>query len=150
MRTMSRRFLMLACLLGVASAAPVSARNKEAAETRVRDTAGIAGEWEGQWESRKNGHQGALSCQVEPVGNGRYLFRYRAVWGKIMKGNFQISCDVSPSGSGFSVHGTKSLGIFGTYHHEGRITPHSFEATFRSDRKNLGSFRLRRPEGWKP
>jgi len=119
------------------------------AAREARDRYGIAGPWVGTWVSYKNDHTGDLRCLVEPLGGGRYLFRYWAEWGPNFKGAFKIACEVKPSGRGYSVEGSKTLIPFGTYHHEGRITSLSFTADFRSNRKNLGEFRLSRPEDWK-
>lgn len=142
---------VVSLFLGACGLSPAFGGKAEAAKMAVRDTRGIAGPWVGQWESKGNGHKGSLRCLVEPVGDSRYLFRYRAGWGKLFSGNFPITCEVTPAGNGvYAVKGTKSLLLFGTYHHDGKISPRKFEATFRSGQKDLGSFSLRRPDGWKP
>lgn len=152
MKSLLRFLLVQICLMGAGFAGPSFNRlwKEEMEKTAPASSRGIAGPWEGTWKSEKNGHTGALRCLVEPQADGKYLFRYWAQWCDNMKGTFALSCEVKRSGGDYSVKGTKNLGLFGTYHHEGVISARQFDATFRSNRKNLGTFRLLRPEGWKP
>jgi len=108
----------------------------------------VTGRWTGEWSSVANGHTGKLRCLVERQDEDTLEFRYWASWAGWMKGSFQVTGDVRPRPDGsLAVEGTKRLFPFGTYSHTGTLRPEKIEAEFRSEDKNLGSFRLERPNG---
>lgn len=152
MKAWLRFLLVQICLLGTGTAAPGFQRQweRELDGRPAPGSRGITGPWEGTWKSEKNGHTGELRCLVEAKDGGKYVFRYWAKWCGGLSGTFSLPCQVARAGGGYAVSGSKNLGLFGTYHHEGTITGDRFEARFRSNRKNLGALNLRRPEGWTP
>jgi len=109
----------------------------------------VTGPWEGHWSSSANGHTGKLRCLVEQKDEDTLVFRYWATWGGWMKGSFLVDGDIQRrSDGGYDLEGSKRLGPWGTYSHEGVISPDRLDSSFRSERANLGSFRMERPDGY--
>jgi len=109
----------------------------------------VTGPWIGEWLSGANGHTGKLRCLVEQKDEDTFAFRYWATWGGWMKGSFRVDGDIRPrADGGYAVDGSKRLGPWGTSSHEGVIAPDRLEASFRSKRSNLGTFRMERQDGY--
>lgn len=112
----------------------------------------ITGPWTGTWLSHVNAHTGDLRCLVEPKAGttagqpGEYAFRYHATWGKIMSGGFTADFPVKKDRKrGYLIQGTRDLGIFGGFDHDGQISGEAFEATYASDMGDHGVFEMKRP-----
>lgn len=118
------------------------------AEYKAGKVSSPAGPWTGTWDTRTNGHSGNLRAIVTPSGNGdgQYDFRYHATWAKILSGTYTVRFPVKRSGSGYTANGEKNLGPFGTFGHRAKIRGNQFRATYSSDKGDLGSFLLQRPE----
>ncbi len=111
----------------------------------------IEGPWTGSWRSGMNDHSGKLRCIVREVGPGRYEFHYWATWGRVLSGGFRIECEAEEEDGEWSFAGDKDLGLLGgKFTHRGTATAEGFEATFRSERGDHGSFELERPEAARP
>jgi len=112
----------------------------------------ITGPWTGTWLSHVNAHTGDLRCLVEPKEGtsagkpGDYQFRYHATWGKLMSGGFTTDFPVTKDGrKGYRVKGSKKLGLFGGFDHDGQISGDTFDATYASDLGDHGVFEMKRP-----
>jgi hypothetical protein len=111
----------------------------------------ISGPWQGTWLSHSNAHTGDLRCLVEPKTGtaagkpGDYRFRYHATWGKIFQGGFAADFPAVKEGNGFRVKGTETLGLFGGFDHDGKITGDQFTAKYSSDQGDHGVFNMKRP-----
>ncbi|CAN5118697.1 hypothetical protein BH23VER1_BH23VER1_19340 [soil metagenome] len=115
---------------------------------------GVYGPWEGEWRSAPSGHHGPLWCLIGRAGEGadeQLEFRYRAGWGKVLRGNFtqRTAVDPVPGRPGaFVVQGSKDLGVLGgLYTIEGTVDPDRFDARFTSTKGDRGTMGLRRPDG---
>ena len=148
----TRFFICLLSLLFLASCA--GARFERDWNTAIADhesgkTNAVTGPWTGTWTTATNGHTGDLRCIVESNDgktNGPHKFRYHATWGKIFKGGYNAEYDVKKSGSSYAVTGSKDLGMFGTFDHDGKIRGNQFDATYESTKGDKGAFEMKRPE----
>ncbi|MBL9154992.1 MAG: hypothetical protein JNK37_21100 [Verrucomicrobiales bacterium] len=129
--------------------AALAARSAAPAHTKADP---ISGPWQGTWLSHVNAHTGDLRCLVEPKPGttagqpGDYTFRYHATWGKIFQGGFDADFPVVKQGRrAYGVKGTKSLGLFGDFDHDGQIVGDTFEATYASEMGDHGVFEMKRP-----
>ncbi|MCB1076814.1 MAG: hypothetical protein KDM64_03200 [Verrucomicrobiae bacterium] len=115
----------------------------------------VTGPWTGTWLSQMNGHHGNLRCLVEPVeatpgavaaAENLYRFRYHATWGNLMRGGFKADFPVVKEGRNtYLVKGTKKVGLFGDFDHDGKIVGDSFNANYASDVGDHGTFEMKRP-----
>jgi hypothetical protein len=106
----------------------------------------VTGAWAGEWSSAANGHTGKLRCLVERKDEDSLSFWYWASWHGWLTGTFRVEGDAqSLDGGTYEIKGSKKLGPWGTYSHEGVIGSSRFDAGFRSERSNLGAFHLVRP-----
>lgn len=150
--------LGLALAMGFSSCAGAKFNQDWKEAVAARQAAGatrpdpVTGPWRGTWLSEVNGHHGDLRCLVEPLTGttpgqpGDYRFRYHATWGKFMSGGFSADFPVVREGRrAFGIQGTKSLGLFGGFDHDGRIEGDTFEATYASDAGDHGVFEMKRP-----
>jgi len=108
----------------------------------------VSGPWTGKWTTETNGHTGDLRCLVSPAkaSDDAYQFRYHATWSKIFKGGYTTEYDVKKSGSGYTVKGSKDLGIFGDFSHDGKIKGDTFNAQYESSTGDKGGFFMKRPQ----
>lgn len=122
--------------------------NAAVAEYHTGGTRGPEGPWSGTWHTTTNDHTGKLRAVVSPSQKkpGEYDFHYHATWARIFSGGYRVTYPVKRQGSRYLVDGDEKLGIFGTFHHKGTITRDRFEATYSSDREEIGKFSMRRPE----
>ncbi|NNE90029.1 MAG: hypothetical protein HKN23_00130 [Verrucomicrobiales bacterium] len=104
----------------------------------------VTGPWTGTWETETNGHTGDLRCLVSEDGDS-HKFRYHATWGKIFQGGYTANYDVRKTGRAYKVTGSKDLGFFGEFAHDGTIRGDTFHATYESSKGDKGAFLLRRP-----
>ena len=118
-------------------------------EHAAGNTTAVTGPWTGSWETETNGHTGDLRCLVErpdDLKDDTYRFRYHATWGKIFQGGYTADYDVKRSGGGgYSVKGSKDLGMFGEFSHDGTIRGEAFNATYESSGGDTGTFLMKRP-----
>lgn len=105
------------------------------------------GPWTGTWTTTSNGHTGDLRAIVKesPKKPGEYQFRYHATWAKIFSGSYTVSFPARKQGNSVAVDGEKKLGAFGTFGHKGKITGNRFDATFSSEKGDIGVFEMKRP-----
>jgi hypothetical protein len=117
------------------------------AEHRVNPVAAPAGPWEGTWVTTTDGHSGKLRAIVTPAPEdpGKYDFHYHATWARVFSGAYKVRFPVTRERGRYIANGKEAMGKFGTFGHKAVITEDAFEATFSSDKGDLGSFSLARP-----
>ena len=110
----------------------------------------LTGAWEGRWVSQTSGHQGTLRCVVRQDASSAetYHFHYWARWG-FLCGTFPAVYPVQAIGPDrWAFSGHSDLGLLGgLYHHRGKATPTTFNATYHSTRGDHGTMQMRRPLG---
>ena len=109
---------------------------------------GMIGRWEGRWSSEANQHAGRLRCLVTPAGNGNFIARFHAKYGKIFSFGYSVALAVQETNSEFQFQGDANLGWYagGNYHYEGRVVGTNFFATYRC-KADHGTFQMARPSG---
>ncbi len=104
------------------------------------------GRWEGRWESHVNGHAGDLRAVIRRVGPGTYDARFKAWWGGVFSGGYDVTLRQKPGDGPLTCEGRSDLGWpWGEYAYELRLSPDAVEADYRSD-SDHGVFVLRRPQ----
>jgi len=105
------------------------------------------GPWEGTWVTTTDGHSGKLRAVVTPAADqpGHYDFHYHATWAKVLSGAYKVRFPVIRERGHYLADGEHTMGKFGTFGHRAVITDDAFEATFSSDKGDLGSFSMTRP-----
>jgi hypothetical protein len=113
----------------------------------------LAGPWEGEWVSVPSGHRGPLWCLVEPASGtapgqaGDYVFRYRAGWMGLLRGNYTQTVPVERGADGRSgFAGSMNLGrLGGVYSVDSEVGGGVWDASFRSTKGDHGTMSLKRP-----
>lgn len=146
MRNLSLLSLLLTALCLTSCASFERQWQKSVADYQAGKVASPEGPWEGTWTTNTNGHTGALRAIVTKAEGDDYKFHYHATWQKFLKGGYSVDFPVTRSGSTYKVDGSKSLGIFGNFHHKATIGRNSYEATYSNDKGDLGEFSMRRPQ----
>lgn len=138
-------------IVAVGCAGPSFNREWKSATAAYQEDPGrdpVAGPWTGEWVSGDNGHTGELRCLASPVEGqkDRYEFWYHATWAKYFSGGYKAEFDAIPVAGGYQVNGSKALGPFGDFSHEGTIESDTFDSTFESSGGDHGKFLLKRPK----
>ncbi len=146
------RLLLLGCLISGVGCSSYPQDFREAVDGSAGTYEGVYGPWEGEWHSEPSGHRGPLWCLIEQAGEDdtEFSFRYRAGWGRILRGNFtQVTPVVAAAEPGaYEVVATKDLGrLGGVYQIDGVVGPDAFDARFTSSKGDRGTMVLRRPGG---
>ena len=71
---------------------------KKAAENATRPT-GLAGRWEGSWNSEVNGHNGRLRALITESSPGMYSARFHAKYQKILSFGYTVPLKVKQTGN---------------------------------------------------
>ena len=85
-------FLFLAVLTTGCSSFERAWRNPPA------QSAGIAGRWEGRWQSARTGHDGKLRAIITPQTAARYDARFRATYRSVLSAEYGVTLDVKQRG----------------------------------------------------
>jgi hypothetical protein len=106
----------------------------------------IAGPWEGEWKSRKNGHHGRLCCLLIRRSEGMYFARFHAVYWKVFRYTSSVVLQAREEPQRVAFDGEADLGWWagGNYRYEGYASETNFFATYRS-KYDHGTFSMRRP-----
>ena len=107
------------------------------------DSPGIAGRWEGRWQSARTRHNGALRAIMTPQAARRYDARFRATYASVLSAEYGVTLYVKQRGSRSEFRGTADLGVWGRYETTGYATATRFHATYRS-KFDYGTFEMRR------
>jgi len=106
-------------------------------------SAGIAGRWEGRWQSERTRHNGKLRAIITPQTAKRYDARFRATYRAVLSAEYGVTLDVKQRGPRSEFRGAADLGIWGRYETAGYATTTQFRATYRS-KFDYGTFEMRR------
>jgi hypothetical protein len=107
------------------------------------ESTGIAGRWEGRWQSERTGHKGKLRAIITPQTAGRYDARFRATYRSILSAEYGVTLDVKRRGPRSEFRGAANLGVWGRYETTGHATRTQFHATYRS-KFDYGTFEMQR------
>ena len=106
-------------------------------------SAGIAGRWEGRWQSARTGHDGKLRAIITPQTAARYNARFRATYRSVLSAEYDVTLNVKRRGPRSEFRGAADLGVWGRYETTGSATRTQFHATYRS-KLDHGTFEMRR------
>ena len=106
-------------------------------------SAGIAGRWEGRWQSARTGHDGKLRAIITPQTAARYDARFRATYRSVLSAEYGVTLDVKRRGPRSEFRGAANLGVWGRYETSGYATATRFHATYRS-KFDYGTFEMQR------
>lgn len=80
----------------------------------------LAGRWEGEWRSDKNGHHGALRAVFAQGGTGTYQASFHGVWWRVFGSAYDVEITVTPQPDGsLALAGERQLFPLGAYRIEG-------------------------------
>jgi hypothetical protein len=106
-------------------------------------SAGIAGRWEGRWQSARTRHNGKLRAILAPQTAERYDARFHATHGSVLSAEYGVTLYVKQRGPRSEFRGAADLGMWGRYETTGYATTTQFHATYRS-KFDHGTFEMRR------
>ena len=106
-------------------------------------SAGIAGRWEGRWQSERTGHNGRLRAIITPQSPPRYHGRFRAAYRSVLSAEYGVMLDVQQRGPRYNFLGAANLGVWGRYETTGYATATQFHANYRS-KFDYGTFEMER------
>jgi len=106
-------------------------------------SAGIAGRWEGRWQSARTRHNGKLRAIITPQTAERYDARFRATYHSVLSAEYGITLNVKQRGPRSEFRGAAHLGVWGRYETTGYATKTQFHATYRS-KFDYGTFEMQR------
>ncbi len=126
----SRLGFAFALLLGlVVLAAPASAANP-------------SGRWVGGWSSASTGHRGPLRARIRKVDHNTYRALFAGRFFKVLPFIYPAKLQRVP-GTWNQYQSSTRLPLIGEYRMTATVTPHRFNAVFRS-KKDQGYFQLSR------
>ena len=115
----------------------------------------IVGAWDGQWVSDA-GHSGGLKCVLEkiqppttqtihPTLTLTYRARFHARFMGILSMDYDVVLTGDKAGDTTHLQGSQTISGFGggLYHYDAKVTPTTFDATYKSQSDN-GIFRMKR------
>jgi hypothetical protein len=106
-------------------------------------SAGIAGRWEGRWQSARTGHNGKLRAIITPQTVSRYDARFRATYRSVLSAEYGVTLNVKQRGARSQFRGAADLGVWGRYETTGFATRTQFLAAYRS-KFDHGTFEMQR------
>ena len=106
-------------------------------------SAGLAGRWEGRWQSERTGHDGRLRAIIAPQTAGQYAARFRATYRSVLSAEYGVLLDVRQRGARSEFRGAAELGVWGRYETAGYATKTQFHATYRG-KLDYGTFEMQR------
>jgi hypothetical protein len=104
-------------------------------------SAGIAGRWEGRWQSARTRRDGKLRAIITPQTAARYDARFRAKYRSVLSAEYRVTLDVKQRGPRSEFRGAADLGVWGRYETTGYATATRFHATYRS-KFDYGTFEM--------
>ena len=109
------------------------------------DAGGLAGRWEGTWESHVNGHRGSLRAIITPCGENQYYARYRATFAMIVPFEFELPMQATEHEGVYHFDGQADLGCLagGNYTYYGTAAGGCYQAQYCA-RKDHGVFSMHR------
>ena len=104
---------------------------------------GLAGRWEGRWQSAHTRHNGRLRAIMRPRTAERYDARFHATHGSVLSAEYGVTFDAKQCGLRSEFRGAADLGIWGRYETAGYAIATRLHATYRS-KFDYGTFEMRR------
>ena len=106
---------------------------------------GLAGRWEGTWQSDDSGHHDRLRCLITPQGGGMYAARFHAIYRQTITFGYTVPLRAEATNGGLRFGGEANLGWLagGVYHYDGRVEGAHFFSTY-SCKYDHGTFTMTR------
>jgi hypothetical protein len=104
---------------------------------------GIAGRWEGSWQSARSGDRGRLRAIITPQNATQYRARFHATYHSVFTADYSVTLDVKRRGENSQFRGAAHLGLWGRYETTGDATARQFRAKYRS-KFDHGTFDMQR------
>ena len=104
---------------------------------------GLAGRWEGRWQSARSPHNGKLRAVMRPRTAELYDARFHATHGSVLSAQYGVTFNVRQRGPRSEFRGAADLGIWGRYETAGYATATRLHATYRS-KFDYGTFEMQR------
>lgn len=122
-------------------------REYKAALAQPIPTTDIAGPWEGDWLSDKNGHTGRLRAVLRQTSGDEYEAFFHATFWKIFRASYRVPLKVYERNGLTVLSGEQDLGRLsgGVYEYQGQATPANFFSTYTS-KYDHGTFEMKRPK----
>ncbi|HEY5706193.1 MAG TPA: hypothetical protein VIS96_11530 [Terrimicrobiaceae bacterium] len=102
---------------------------------------GVAGRWQGRWQSARTGHNGKLRAIIVPQTAARYDARFRATYRSVLAAEYSVTLNVKQRGPRSEFRGAAHLGMWGRYETTGYATRTQFHAAYRS-KFDYGTFEM--------
>ena len=147
----ARRFWLCGCLVAGLAGGGCNSFEKAwgAAARSGPDGPGLAGRWEGSWESEATGHKDSLRCLVSERTNGTFSARFQARYRKVLRWTvgYTLPLEAEQAGESTRFKGEANLGWLagGNYRCVGTATATNFHATYES-KYDRGIFEMARPQ----
>ena len=137
-------FALLACL--VFSGCCSFERQWRNCQSYAHDGDGLAGCWEGSWQSDYNGHTGNLRAVITRHDDESYHADFKATYFGIIPFRFQMPLEAQEENGVTSFQGAVDLGMLagGEFAYEGQADATDFAANYRAA-KDHGTFTMSRP-----
>lgn len=120
-------------------------RDWKSAQSTPASHDGLAGAWEGTWESDSNGHHGSLRAVITKCGENQYCARYHATFCKFIPYGYDTYHVAFEENGAMHFQGQTDLGWLagGSYTYAGWANGHQYAARYRTEDDN-GYFRMTR------
>jgi hypothetical protein len=117
-------------------------RKAAASRTPARE---LAGRWQGQWISARNGHTGSLRAVITPKQRNAYHAVFHATYASVFTFTYAVDLEVTKHGARCEFRGTSNLPAWAGGHYEtsGHATKTDFTADYRS-KFDDGRFEMKR------
>ena len=104
----------------------------------------LAGRWQGEWRSDKNGHTGRLRAVFAQGGTGTYQASFHGVWWRVFGSAYDVEITATPQPDGsLALAGERQLFPLGAYRIEGAVRDGVITARYAS-KADEGVMELRR------
>jgi hypothetical protein len=107
------------------------------------ESGGIAGRWEGRWQSARTGHNGKLRAIITRQTATQYDARFRATYRSVLTAEYGVKLNVKQRGPRSEFRGAANLGVWGRYETTGYATRSQFRAAYQS-KFDHGAFEMKR------
>ncbi len=107
---------------------------------------GLAGRWQGTWQSDDSGHNDRLRCLMTQTAEGQYSARFHAIYRGTFTFSYTVPLRAEETAGRLAFRGEADLGWLagGIYHYEGWAEGTNFFSTYRC-KYDHGTFRMGRP-----
>jgi len=116
-------------------------------QSYAQDADGLAGCWEGTWQSDYNGHTGGLRAVITKQDDENYYADFKATYFGIIPFRFQMPLNAQEVEGVTNFQGAVDLGFLagGEYAYDGEANATDFAASYRAA-KDHGTFTMSRPQ----